>query len=95
VLEDCKEAVNLLANLEGIGSLGRRSASCLTANVQEDGSGLVVPIFVVNPVSLSKVPLVEKVEVIKELSKVILLEVLHTHLIIYSSICHCGKSSRH
>jgi hypothetical protein len=95
VLQDREQTVQLLADLEGIASLCRRSAGSLTADVEEDGPGFVVPVFVVDPVSLREVSLVEEVEVIEGLNEVQLLEVLQVHLLVDSASlrCECHNST--
>jgi hypothetical protein len=60
-----------LADLESVGSFGWRSAGTLSADVEEDGAGLVIEILIVDPISLSEVSLVREVEVVCLLSKVV------------------------
>ena len=69
MLKDIEEAIEVLAHLEGEASFTRRFASCLTANVEENGTSLVVPILIVDPVALLKGPSVFEVVVIKLLSE--------------------------
>ena len=84
MLKHCKQAVYFLAHLISIGSLGRRSARSLTADIEENRAGLIVKVLVVDPISLCEVAIVKEVEVIEELSEVALLEVAHLHLVKYS-----------
>ena len=86
MLQDHKQAVHFLAYLEGISSLCGWAACSFTADVEEDGPGLIVPIGVIEPVTLSEVAGLEEVEVVELLSKVLLHKTALQHLIVDASL---------
>lgn len=85
MLNYCEQAVQFLTYLECIPSLCGWSACSLTADIEENGTGFVVPVLVIDPVPLSEVAGLKEVEMIEFLCEVQCLEVLEAHLIIYAS----------
>ena len=75
MLNYCEEAVEFLADLECISSFCGWLASSFTANVKENGSGLIVPVLVIDPVPLCEVAFVKKVEMIELLCEIQCLKV--------------------
>ena len=86
MLQDHKQAVHFLAYLESISSLSGWTACSFTADVEEDGPGLIVPIGVIEPVALSEVAGLEEVEVVELLSEVLLNKTTLQHLIVDGSL---------
>ena len=93
MFQNVEEAVQILTDLEREASLARGSASTLATNVEEDRSGLVVPVLIIDPVSLIEGSVVLEVVVIQLLSEIVRSEVLDSHLCILSRT-HSGYAGQ-
>jgi hypothetical protein len=75
VFNDVEQAVKVLADLERESSFTWRLAGRLATNVQEDRTRLIVPVVVVDPVSLLERALVLEVIVIQLLGEGVIQEI--------------------
>ena len=72
MLKDVEQAIHLLTNLNWISPLKGWLAGTFSTDIKEYWSGFIVPILIHNPKSLGKISLIEQIEVIQDLSEVVL-----------------------
>ena len=90
MFNDVEQAVKVLADLERESSFTWRLAGRLATNVEKDRTRLIVPVVVVDPVSLLERALVLKVGVIDLLSEGVHPKILDNELIV-----DLGRSNTH